>query len=197
MSAHKLLEANVNTLSDAAVGATVGYPDEEPEPMPEPEPEPEQKPETHCVECLELIADARCAIHGECLLRQTFGPIAEILVPEDVAEGRCDPDFGMSVRSSGFAVECLIDRTTAEQVLHRTGLDKMALSERRIMVAYLRAKICEEYGPLDEVEPQLARTLRGEAAVRDTMRRLIDSLGEIVGDDDDENQPAEPSEARA
>src|SRR3954451_19892808 len=76
-----------------------------------------------CIACDEPGTTAEFPVHGECLLRDLFGPIAEILTPEDVG-AELDSDAGMTPRQSAWAVEMVIDQSTADAILRRNVLEE-------------------------------------------------------------------------
>lgn len=163
-----------------ALVAPVGGPDTDPEPQPEPETESDDETEPEvdprrCDLCQEPGTTDALPMHGECIIREEFGGIGEILTAEDVGSST-DADGGLTIRQSGQAVEILIAHTTADRVLRRAFVsdlfDEDTIEERRKMRAYFVAVVAGDFGPLDACDPVLGARLR----VREAMGTLRDTL---------------------
>lgn len=139
-----------------------------------------------CDACDEPGTTAELPMHGECLLRDSFGAIAEILTPEDVG-AELDFDAGMTPRQSAQAVETLIDQSTADAILRGRVVEDYPLDERREMLAYLVACISEDLTRLEKIAPKRAHVLRVKLALRELFKLARNGDED---DDDDEDEAA-------
>ena len=132
-----------------------------------------EPPERLCDVCGEPGATDDLPKHGECILREAFGGVATIIVPDDVEAGITDADGGLTCRQSGFGIELLIDRSTADQVLRADVVSDMELDERRKVLAYVKAVITDDLDELEKVAPQAAREMRLKRALKEVVGALL------------------------
>jgi hypothetical protein len=155
-----------------------------------PDTEPDDEPNVSdrpCDACGEPGTTDELPLHGECILRQSFGGIAQLIVPEDVAAGLINADGSMTARQSGFAVELCIAKSTADGILRRT-LGAGDLLERRKVLGYLIAIVADDIDVLAQIDPKLAHHVR----LRQAVKGLIDAMTEDLDDDDDDDEPGSP-----
>jgi hypothetical protein len=86
-------------------------------------------------------------VHGSCLLRQALGGVGHLVDPQRWAE---DPDAGLSPRLSAVAVEAMVRKWGADELV----AGEVPIDERRRQLAIVQAVVAKDWVALAKLAPQ-------------------------------------------